>query len=266
MRASTILVPLLVFLSGVGSAAAQELSLEFREGLVRLTANNVPASRILDEWTRLGGTRIVNAERVPGAPLTLQLIDVPERQALDTVLRGAAGYMAAAREMPVAGASAFDTIFVLPTTTGVLATSSAPPPQQSVQGSLAPVGVPLGQVPAAGLNPRANAPPQGPVDDAVEDDDEPEPDVQGSPGPVGAPRGQVPTAGSSANVPPQAPIDDAVEDDDELPETSSPPPPAQRKPSGVAPGAARPGVPPPPVPRDPKSVFPSLPGFPAIPR
>jgi hypothetical protein len=268
MRATTILVPLLVFLSGVGSAAAQELSLEFREGLVRLTANNVPASRILDEWTRLGGTRIVNAERVPGSPLTLQLIDVPERQALDTVLRGAAGYMVAARETPVAGASAFDTIFVLPTTTGALATSSAPPPP--VQGPLGPVGVPLGQVPTAGLNPRADAPPQRPVDDdAVEDDDEPEPDEQGPPGPVGVPLGQVPTAGLNprANAPPQVPVDDAVEDDDE-PETISPAPPAPRKPSGVtpAPGAARPGVPPPPVPRDPKGVFPSFPGFPSIPR
>lgn len=266
MRASTILVPLLVFLSSVGSAAAQELSLEFREGLVRLTANNVPASRILDEWTRLGGTRIVNAERVPGAPLTLQLIDVPERQALDTVLRGAAGYMVAARETPVAGASAFDTIFVLPTTTGVLASSSVSPPQQPVQGPLGLVGFPLGQVPTAGSNPRANAPPQAPVDDAVDDDDEPEPDVQAPPGPVGALRGQVPTAGlnPAANLPPPAPVDDAVEDDDE-PETSSPPPPAPRKPSGVtpAPGAARPGVPPPPVTRDPKGVFPT---FPSIPR
>ena len=50
------------------SASAQALSLEFHDGRVRLTAENVPVSRILAEWTRVGGTRIVNGERVPGAP------------------------------------------------------------------------------------------------------------------------------------------------------------------------------------------------------
>jgi hypothetical protein len=231
MRATTILVPLLVFLSGAGSAAAQDLTLEFREGLVRLTATNVPANRILDEWTRVGGTRIVNAESVPGAPLTLLLIDVPERQALDTVLRGAAGYMVAARQTPVARASAFDTIFVLPTTMRVLATSSATPQRQQ---TARPIPIP---------------PPQGPIDDAVEDDDEPEPDEQ------------VPTSGLNppANAPSRELIDDAVEDDDEPPDTSAPAPPAPRKPSGVTPGGARPVVPPPPASRDRKGVLPSIP-------
>ena len=50
---------------------------------------------------------------MPGAPVTLQLTDVPERQALDIVLRGAAGYMVLARDTATPGASAFDKILVL---------------------------------------------------------------------------------------------------------------------------------------------------------
>jgi hypothetical protein len=234
MRTRTILVPLLVWLAA-GAASAQELSLEFREGVVRLTATNVPASRILSEWTRVGGTRIVNAERVPGAPLTLLLIDVPERQALDIVLRSAAGYLVTARETPAPGASAFDKILVLPTTTRVLATPSAtstpsaPPPPQAL---VPPVPIPQ-------------------VD--LDDDDEP-PDEQ-EPGPGAGPRGPVPA--SFANAPPQGQIDDAVEDDDDEPPATPPPAsPAPGKPSSTIPGAARPGgVTPPPPPPDPKGAL-----------
>ena len=115
-HAQQIIVAALVVLLGASSASAQVLSLEFHDGRVRLTAENVPVSRILDEWARLGGTKIVNGERVPGAPVTLQLTDVPERQALEIVLRGAAGYMVLARDTVTPGASAFDKILVLPTT------------------------------------------------------------------------------------------------------------------------------------------------------
>ena len=90
MRSRSIVAVLVVLLCA-SSASAQVLSLEFHDGRVRLIAENVPVSRILEEWARLGGTKIVNGERVPGAPVTLQLTDVPERQALEIVLRGAAG-------------------------------------------------------------------------------------------------------------------------------------------------------------------------------
>src|SRR5688572_3229343 len=98
MRSRTIVAALFVLLCGAGSASAQALSMEFNDGRVRLKADNVPVSRILSEWTRIGGTRIVHGERVPGAPLTLEIVDLPERQALEIVLRGAAGYMVLARE------------------------------------------------------------------------------------------------------------------------------------------------------------------------
>ena len=53
--------------------------------------------QILTEWARVGQTRIVNVERIPGGPVTLQLTDVPESEALDLLLRSVTGYMAAQR-------------------------------------------------------------------------------------------------------------------------------------------------------------------------
>ena len=70
-----------------GPASAQ-VKLEFHDGLVNLTTQNAPLRTILTEWARLGGTQVVNVERLAGAPVTLQLTDVPETQALDIILRG----------------------------------------------------------------------------------------------------------------------------------------------------------------------------------
>lgn len=98
-------------------AAAQQLSLDIRDGLVTLQAVNAPVRQILAEWGRVGGTKVVGAERITGAPLTITLEGVPEAKALDIVLRGAAGYMAAARAIPGAGRSGYDRILVLATST-----------------------------------------------------------------------------------------------------------------------------------------------------
>jgi hypothetical protein len=95
--------------------AQQPVTLRFSNGLVSLRAQNAPVRAILAEWARLGGTTIVNAERVTGAPVTLELTEVPERQALDIVLRTVAGYMLGPRPAGSAGASAFDRIMILPT-------------------------------------------------------------------------------------------------------------------------------------------------------
>ncbi len=116
-------------------ASAQQLSLDIRDGLVTLSASNVPVRQILAEWAKVGGTRIVGGERVNGAPLTLQLERVPEAKALDIVLRGAAGYMAAARSgAPGAAAlSIYDRIVVLATSSppagGGSPAAAARPPQ-----------------------------------------------------------------------------------------------------------------------------------------
>lgn len=97
--------------------SAQQLSLDIRDGLVTLQATNVPVRQVLAEWARVGGTKVVGGERLTGAPLTLSLEGVPEAKALDIVLRGAAGYMAAARAVPGSGRSGYDRILVLATST-----------------------------------------------------------------------------------------------------------------------------------------------------
>lgn len=125
MRTFTLCAALL--LAHAATASAQGVKLEFLNGRVNLSAQNVPVRTILAEWTRLGGTRIVNGDRVTGAPVTLELQGVPERQALDIVLRGVAGYMLAAREVSGAGgASTFDRVMILPTSTAPRQAASTP--------------------------------------------------------------------------------------------------------------------------------------------
>ncbi len=111
---------LAVFL-GCCTAGAQELTLVIRDGRVQLSAHNVPPSRILAEWARVGQTKVVNGERVPGPPLTIELAWVSERSALDTILRSASGYVAAPRRVGSDGASLYDRILIMP------AGSSSPP-------------------------------------------------------------------------------------------------------------------------------------------
>jgi hypothetical protein len=97
-------------------ANAQQMTLQLQDGRVTLDAQNVPVRQILAEWARVGGAKIVNGEKVLGAPLTLQLQGVPEREALEIILRGVSGYMLAARQVG-SGVSAFDRIMILPTST-----------------------------------------------------------------------------------------------------------------------------------------------------
>lgn len=222
---SRLIVAIVLVLLGAGSASAQVLSLEFHDGRVKLIAENVPVSRILAEWARLGGTKIVNGERVPGAPVTLQIVDVPERQALDTILRGAAGYMVLARDTTTPGGSTFDKIMVLPTTTRAPVAAAIPqpaPPQPQFQnrldtdvdideadepqGQQAPPGVfQRGRVP--GVNGPVNAPPppEGP------DNDEPAPNTGPAPQAPGNPFGVVPSGArpGTINTPPPRNQNDA---------------------------------------------------------
>jgi hypothetical protein len=105
---------LLTVLAGP-AGAQQTVKLQFNAGQVTLSAQNAPVRTILAEWAKLGGATIVNGERVTGPPVTLELAGVPERQALDIVLRSVAGYIVAPRPAGSSGASAFDRIMILPT-------------------------------------------------------------------------------------------------------------------------------------------------------
>jgi hypothetical protein len=106
-------------------ASAQQLTLQIQDGLVSMTATSVPVREVLAAWARVGGTRVVGAERIAGQPLTLTLEKVPEAKALDIILRGAAGYVAAARAVPGTGSSSYDRILVLATSSPPAATPAA---------------------------------------------------------------------------------------------------------------------------------------------
>src|SRR5262245_54103571 len=121
-----------------GSAlpARAEVKLAINDGRITVTATNATVREILTEWARVGKTTIVNAERIAGGPITIQLTDVYEEQALDVIMRTVAAYLAAPRPQIVANSSRFASIMVLPTSTPPRNTPSpatptyTPPPPQ----------------------------------------------------------------------------------------------------------------------------------------
>lgn len=121
-----------IFPASVQSALAGELKLTMQGGRVTIIADRVPLRQILQEWARVGQTTIVNAEKMTGPAITLQLVDAPERDALDILLRSASGYIAAPRPVAIANAAFYDRVTIMPTSRAPAATTaqSAPPPFQ----------------------------------------------------------------------------------------------------------------------------------------
>lgn len=212
---------------------AQSVKIEFRDGKVDLLAQNATIRAILQEWGRQGGTRIVNGERVPGAPVTLDLTGVYEREALEILLRGAAGYVVGQRQASSEGASIYDRIMILPTSNVVR--SGAPvggqPLSLGPQQVRAPVNVneledepeDSGPVPPANRNGRpAPRVPPGVRQRVLEQ----------------APQGGVPAPGSRER------LQQIIEEDlnEEAVDEEARPLPTPQNPFGVVPGSTRPGV------------------------
>lgn len=149
MRRSVALAIALLLTAGAARAGAGDLEFSLRDGRVTLIARDVPVRQILAEWARVGQSRIVNLDKLTGPPVTLRIIDLPEKQALDILLRSVSGYVLAPRPEPVADASHYDRIFILAQSRAPAA-SAAPPP----------VAAPVFQM-QPGMN-------------AVEDDNEPQ--------------------------------------------------------------------------------------------
>jgi hypothetical protein len=108
-------------------ASAGQLQLSMKDGRVTLIADNVPLRQILQEWARVGQTKIVNGDNISGPALTLQLINATERDVLDVLLRSASGYIAAPRHVAVAGAAVYDRITILATSRAPNVSASAAP-------------------------------------------------------------------------------------------------------------------------------------------
>src|SRR5262245_32308552 len=150
----------LLALAAFVPAASAEVELSIHDGRVTIVAKDATVRQILTEWARVGRTKIVNVERIPGGPLTLELKDVPEVEALDVLLRTLSGYMASPRAAAAADASQFEAIVVMPTT--------APPPSRTM----------------ASVPPAPFAPPSGFPPNVVDDDQGPQQPGQPPRGPI----------------------------------------------------------------------------------
>jgi hypothetical protein len=169
MRLQTI-APLVAAITLVAQAASADVSVTIENGNVSVSAKDATVRQILTEWARVGQTRIVNVDRVAGPPLSIELTNVPEAQALDTLLRAVSGYLAAPRAVTMPNASAYDRIFILPTSTGT-------PPR------------PAPAAPAQNFTPPPFMPP--PQQDDQNTDDEPQRNAVPVAPPNGQPRGPI---------------------------------------------------------------------------
>ena len=214
MRARILLACAIVTLAAL-PAAGQSVKLSFHGGRVDLSAENASIRAILTEWSRVGGTRVVNADRIAGPPVTVEFKDAYEQQALESLLRGVSGYIVGPRLAPGAPTSSgFDRIVIL-------ATSNAPRPAAVTPAVSRPPGPqPLRRLP-------------GPVEENQDADD------------------NDPNAATPVNVGPrpETPADlrrrlgqllEADADDDKANEP--PPSSAPSNPFGITTGASRPGV------------------------
>lgn len=116
MKGSTIRRLVLGFALVPALVAAQsgKVQLSLTDTGVTLITNNATPRDILTEWKRVTGATVIGLEGLRGAPLTLRLENVPEREALDAVLRATAGRMYVDRDQPASGQSQFDRIVVVP--------------------------------------------------------------------------------------------------------------------------------------------------------
>ena len=115
ITAMKILIAGLAVLLWGASPAFADLRLTMHDGRVSIVAKDATVRQILTEWARVGQTRIVNVERIPGGPVTLELDNVTEMQALEVLLRPLSGYIAAPRVVAAANLSVYDRIIIMPT-------------------------------------------------------------------------------------------------------------------------------------------------------
>ena len=92
-----------------------EITISIDAGRVTLVVTDARLADVLAEWSRVGETVFVGAERLGAEPVTLHLEDAAEADAIGLLLRSAAGYIAAPRRAGAAGASRYDRVTVLAT-------------------------------------------------------------------------------------------------------------------------------------------------------
>jgi hypothetical protein len=139
---------------------APKVDLTFEPGgTVTLSASGVTVRDVLAEWTRKGGTPFVGAERLPATPITVQFEHRPESEVIASLLRGASGFVIGPRRAGATGASAFDVVYVLATSTASAATFSPSAPAYTPPQQISTPGSPDMEIPPVGPG-RAGQPAQ----------------------------------------------------------------------------------------------------------
>jgi hypothetical protein len=173
----TVVVIMCLTCVGPSLAHASDVSLTIRDGMVTLVAHDATVRQILAEWARVGKTTVVNLDRIPGGPITLELTNVPESQALGIVLRSIAGFMAAPRPLADSHLSRYDRIIVMPALATV-ATPASPvtlPGRAGASQQPGPRNGPAGANDQMGMGRRRSEPPTDNLDTGGGDD---EPDAE----------------------------------------------------------------------------------------
>ena len=137
-RVAWSIVALALPLLAVPARGQSSVSVQFHAGRVTLRAQNAPMRLILAEWSRAGGVTIVNGDQINNRAETLEIVGIPEHQAIDLLLRGVAGYVLGPRSAGTPGASAFDRILILPTSRVVASAPPVAPREQRVRGTPPP--------------------------------------------------------------------------------------------------------------------------------
>jgi hypothetical protein len=168
-------------LCAVSLPASAEVNVTIHDGLVTVVARDATVRQILTEWARVGQTKVVNGERIPGGPISLELTNVPEEQALDLLLRSISGYIAAPRRIAAANLSRYDRVIVMPTSAPPRPplTPVPPPPSPPLQQFQQPQ--PIAQPVVQPGAPGAPGVPAIPEDDAEEERQQPAPNPARAP-------------------------------------------------------------------------------------
>ena len=97
----------------------RKIEISFQGSNVTLAAANVSLPEILAEWARLSGCVMVNAERLSRVPIVapIQFENQPQQRVLESLLRPAAGFILAPRKANRPGATDFEMVYILATST-----------------------------------------------------------------------------------------------------------------------------------------------------
>jgi hypothetical protein len=133
MKNAIICTVFFVILSAALSQAQQaNVRIAFDGGRVTLAATDALVSDVLAEWTRVGGTLITGADRLPPSKVTVNLTAVDEKSAIEAVIGTATGYLLMPRTDAPAGSSLTHRLAILP----LSASAAAPAPVREIDANI----------------------------------------------------------------------------------------------------------------------------------